>query len=153
MGITIIEVGQLSPELTNKITSVVDEYSNWGEQTQPPEPPPGLRRWVINNNTPVGDLSAHPIGYGPNEGSTVMNIGVKINPVHRQQGFGSASQQLLAGLLHREGFVRVEASTDVTNIFEQRALAKAGFAFEGTLRSAQLRASGRHDLQVWSHIS
>ncbi len=108
---------------------------------------------ITNDNTPVGDLSAHPIGYGANSGSTAMNIGVEISPVHRQQGFGSASQQLLAELLHREGYVRVEASTDVSNIFEQKALAKAGFAFEGTLRSAQLRASGRHDLQVWSHIS
>lgn len=47
----------------------------------------------------------------------------------------------------------MEASTDITNIAEQRALAKAGFEFEGILRQAQLRASGRHDLQVWSYIN
>ena len=82
-----------------------------------------------------------------------MNIGIDIKPEHRRQGFGSQAQQLLAYLLHQDGYVRVEASTDVTNIAEQRALTKAGFQFEGTLRSAQVRASGRHDLQVWSHIN
>jgi RimJ/RimL family protein N-acetyltransferase len=154
VGLTIIEVDQLPAELTNNNTSHRNEYSNWGEQNQPPEPPQGLRRWVINhNNQPVGSLGAHPVGYGPNAGSTAMNIGVEIEPDHRRQGFGSESQRLLAELLHDEGYVRVEASTDVTNVPEQRALAKAGFEFEGTLRQAQLRASGRHDLQVWSRLS
>jgi len=29
----------------------------------------------------------------------------------------------------------------------------AGFIYEGTLRKAQGRADGVHDLQVWSHLS
>ena len=42
---------------------------------------------------------------------------------------------------------RVEASTDVTNLAEQRALEKAGFTREGVLRGAQHRADGvHHDL-------
>lgn len=35
----------------------------------------------------------------------------------------------------------------------QRALKSAGFIYEGTLRKAQGRADGAHDLQVWSHLS
>ena len=48
--------------------------------------------------------------------------------------------------------MRVEASTDVENIAEQRALERAGFTYEGTLRLAQGRVDGLHDLQVWSHV-
>ena len=46
----------------------------------------------------------------------------------------------------------MEASTDVENIAEQRALAKAGYQLEGTLRLAQARRDGLHDLQVWAHV-
>jgi len=154
VALTITEVDELPPELSNNKALSQDEYSNWGEHTQPPEPTRGLRRWVVNHNgQPVGNLSGRSSAYGPTSGSTAMNIGVEIKSDRRRQGFGSESQRLLAELLHREGYVRVEASTDVTNIAEQRALARAGFEFEGTLRQAQVRASGRHDLQVWSHIN
>ena len=35
---------------------------------------------------------------------------------------------------------------------DKASLEKAGFAYEGTLKKAQARADGLHDLQVWSHI-
>ncbi len=41
---------------------------------------------------------------------------------------------------------RVEASTDVDNLAEQRALEKAGFPREGVLRGAQFRSGAHHDL-------
>ncbi len=148
-----MEVDQLPQELINQLNVEKDEYSDWGDLTLEPESPRGLRRWLISDSEiVVGNLSARPSAYGPNHGSIAMNIGVAIAPVYRLRGFGSAAQQRLAELLHGEGYVRVEASTDVMNIAEQRALAKAGFHYEGTLRSAQLRASGRHDLHTWSHI-
>ena len=68
------------------------------------------------------------------------------------QGIGAVAQRLLAEQLHDEGVVRVEASTDVENIAEQRSLAKAGFRLEGVIRGAQMRADGRHDIQGWSHL-
>jgi RimJ/RimL family protein N-acetyltransferase len=67
-------------------------------------------------------------------------------------GIGAVAQRLLAEELHLRGVVRVEASTDVENTPEQRSLARAGFEHEGTLRRAQARKDGRHDLQVWSHL-
>lgn len=153
MGITIMEVDQLPQELINQLNVEKDEYSDWGDIIPAPDSPRGIRRWLIQcNEIVVGNLSARPSAYGPNHGSIAMNIGVAIAPAYRFRGFGSAAQQRLAQLLHREGYVRVEASTDVMNVAEQRALAKAGFQYEGTLRSAQLRASGQHDLHTWSHI-
>jgi len=98
-------------------------------------------------------MSAHPHFYGPNAGSKAMNMGITIADEHRGRGIGTQAQRMLAELLHSRGIVRVEASTDISNIAEQRALAKAGFVCEGTLRGAQMRGDGRHDLQLWAHLA
>lgn len=99
---------------------------------------------------PVGDMSWHAELYGPNLGSRAISIGVALTREARGRGIGRVSQGLLAGVLHRAGVHRVEASTDPTNANEQRALQRAGFHREGILRGAQMRADGRHDLVVFS---
>jgi RimJ/RimL family protein N-acetyltransferase len=71
---------------------------------------------------------------------------------YRGKGIGAMAQHLLAEELHRQGIVRVEAQTDIENVAEQKALEKAGFKYEGTLRMAQARIDGLHDIQVWSHV-
>jgi RimJ/RimL family protein N-acetyltransferase len=81
-----------------------------------------------------------------------LNIGISLVNEYRGKGIGSIAQRLLAVELHNQGIVRVEAQTDIENIAEQRALEKAGFKYEGTLRKAQARLDGLHDIQVWSHI-
>ena len=133
------------------------DYDNWGEMA-PESKSMEILRWTIElrvdgDYVEVGNLSAHPVWYGPTLGSKAMNIGIALLEEFRNQGIGSIAQNLLAEELHRKGYTRVEASTDVTNIAEQRALKNAGFTYEGTLRQAQGRADGIHDLQVWSHIS
>ncbi len=128
-------------------------FEDWGER-DPAAEPASLERWVIEaDGEIVGTLSAHPIWYGPTRGSMAMSIGIAVAPEHRGKGIGRVAQAELANLLHTRGVHRVEASTDVANIAEQRSLAAAGFAFEGVARGAQVRADGRHDLQVWSHLA
>lgn len=133
------------------------EWDDWGERDPAAAGLP-IERWLVLRATPdgpvaVGDLSAHPVWYGPSPGSRAMNIGISLAEPHRGQGIGAIAQRLLAEELHARGIVRVEASTDVANLAEQRSLARAGFHHEGTLRSAQARRDGRHDLQVWAHIA
>ena len=117
-----------------------------------------MSRWLITltrmdqPDIPVGDLSAHSVWYGPTPGSRALNVGVGIVNEFRGRGIGAIAQRLLADELHAQGIVRVEAQTDIENIAEQRALEKAGFKYEGTLRKAQGRLDGLHDIQVWSHI-
>lgn len=139
------------------VTRSSSEFDDWGEISQEAK---GMEilRWLIEVQIQgqwreVGNLSAHAVWYGPTPGSKAMNIGISIIEEFRGQGFGSIAQRLLAEELHGKGYVRVEASTDITNIAEQKALERAGFAYEGTLRKAQGRADGLHDLQVWSHLS
>ena len=55
-------------------------------------------------------------------------------------------------LLEQFAIERVEASTDVDNIAEQRSLDKAGFTREGVIRRAQYRAGGYHDLVGYSFV-
>jgi len=134
-----------------------DAYSDWGS-IDPEAKEMKMARWLITlvtesgESLTVGDMSAHAVWYGPTSGSKAMNIGISVDEEFRGRGIGSSAQAMLAEILHEQGFIRVEASTDVTNIAEQRALNRAGFAFEGIARGAQVRADGRHDLQVWSHV-
>ncbi len=101
--------------------------------------------------TNVGEVSWHPVMYGPNPESRALNIGVALFPEARGQGYGTEAQRLLAELLLELFDVeRVEASTDVDNIAEQRSLEKAGFIREGVIRRAQVRAGGYHDLIGYS---
>lgn len=137
--------------------ATLSPYEDWGE-FDPRAKDLELLRWLIvldvdGSETPVGDMSAHPVYYGPTPGSRALNIGISLLEEYRGRGIGAEAQRLLAEELHRRGVVRVEAQTDVSNVPEQRALAKAGFVLEGVLRQAQGRRDGIHDLQVWSHIA
>lgn len=156
MNIDVISIRAIDGEYPRpKSTSI---YEEWGEMA-PDVRDMAISRWLIELTQPdklvipVGDLSAHAVWYGPTPGSRALNIGISIVNEFRGKGIGAIAQRLLAGELHNQGIVRVEAQTDVENIAEQNALEKAGFKYEGTLRRAQGRADGLHDIQVWSHIS
>jgi RimJ/RimL family protein N-acetyltransferase len=105
----------------------------------------------IEDGAVIGDVGWRIVSYGPNEESRALNVGASLSPEFRGQGFGSEAQRLLAEVLFDLYDVeRVEASTDIDNIAEQRSLEKAGFTREGVLRGAQYRAGGRHDLVSYS---
>jgi RimJ/RimL family protein N-acetyltransferase len=105
----------------------------------------------IEDGVVIGDVGWRAVSYGPGEESRAFNIGVSLSPDFRGQGFGSEAQRLLAEVLFDLFDVeRIEASTDIDNVAEQRSLEKAGFTREGVLRQAQFRAGGRHDLVIYS---
>ncbi len=137
--------------------SIPSPYENWGEMAAANQML--IDRWCIKlaaRGKPaidVGYLSAHAVWYGPTVASKAMNMGIGIIAEYRGLGIATMSQRLLAEHLHAQGYLRVEASTDIENKPEQHALAAAGFEFEGIARLAQGRADGIHDLQVWSHIA
>jgi RimJ/RimL family protein N-acetyltransferase len=101
----------------------------------------------------AGDVSYHAVYHGPNPGSRAFNVGIALLPEHRGRGLGAEAQRQLAAYLFAHTRVeRLEASTDVDNAAEQRALDKAGFTREGVLRSAQYRDGGFHDLVLYSRV-
>ena len=107
----------------------------------------------IDDGAVLGEVSWHPVMYGPNEQSRALNIGVALYPEARGHGFGTEAQRLLVELLFEQFDVaRIEATTDVDNVAEQRSLEKAGFTREGVIRQAQYRAGGYHDLVGYSFV-
>lgn len=101
----------------------------------------------------VGDVGYRRVNHGGGIANRVYEIGITIAPTWRGRGYGAEAQRLLAAYLFATyPIARVQATTDVTNLAEQRALARAGFAREGVLRRAQFRAGAWHDLAMYSKL-
>lgn len=101
----------------------------------------------------IGDVQWHAVPYGPPPMSNAFNIGIRILPAYQGHGHGTGAQIELAGYLFATYPVnRVEASTDVTNRAEQRALEKSGFTREGILRGSQWRDGQWHDMFLYSRL-
>ena len=133
--------------------SCPDDSSEWDAWDEG-ERVPGehYRAVIVLDSTIIGTMAWHPIHYGPTVGSRAWSMGIALAPEWRGQGWGAIAQRLLSDHL-LESAHRVEASTDVDNIAEQRSLEKAGFAREGVLRGAQLRADGlHHDLVMYARV-
>lgn len=107
----------------------------------------------IEDGRAIGTLGWRRVRYGPNPESEALMFGIDVVPDARGQGFGTEAQRLLAEHLFATTSVnRVEASTDVENVAEQRALEKAGFAREGVNRGAQFRDGSYHDLVLYARL-
>jgi aminoglycoside 6'-N-acetyltransferase len=108
---------------------------------------------TLHDDQIIGTVSYHMVRYGPNEGSRAYNIGIGLDAEHRGKGYGIEAQQLLTKYLFATyAVMRVEATTDIENIAEQRALEKAGFTREGILRRAQWRNGKWHDMVIYSML-
>jgi RimJ/RimL family protein N-acetyltransferase len=102
---------------------------------------------------PIGTVSWHPVLYGPNLGSQALDIGISVRPFAQGCGHGARAQRMLAKYLFATTPVfRVQASTDLSNIAEQRSLERAGFRREGVLRGAQWRLGAWHDLVCYARL-
>jgi len=113
----------------------------------------GLLAVVDDDNEIVGDVSWIRLGNGPPPQGYCYNIGVWIAPEHRGHGHGAEAQRQLAAYLFDHFYLeRVEASTEVDNVGEQRALEKAGFTREGVLRHAWFRAGAWRDIVLYSKL-
>ncbi|WP_221761243.1 GNAT family N-acetyltransferase [Kibdelosporangium aridum] len=99
----------------------------------------------------LGQVTWHPVGYGPSYGCLAWNFGRNLLPNKRGKGIGTAVLKALVRHLFATTDVdRIEGSTDVTNVRAQKSLEKAGFIREGVLRGAQLRGGKRQDMISYS---
>jgi RimJ/RimL family protein N-acetyltransferase len=116
---------------------------------RPPPAWPNQISWltIVEDGAPVGGISYRPASYGGTVGCLAWNFGIGLMPEARGRGIGAAAQRLLAEFLFATTELdRVEATTDVDNLAEQRALVKAGFTREGVTRGAQVRGGIRRDV-------
>ncbi|MBO0729354.1 MAG: GNAT family N-acetyltransferase [Acidimicrobiaceae bacterium] len=101
----------------------------------------------------AGSVSWHTVQHGPSAACRAINIGISLFSEYRGRGLGSTAQRLLAEYLFSTTLVeRVEATTDIENVIEQRALEKAGFSREGVLRHAQFRNGEWRDVAIYSRL-
>ena len=65
----------------------------------------------------------------------VAHMGIEIAANQRGKGLGSQALSLIPAWAEKSGFHRVEGSTDESNLAMRRAFEKAGWRFEGILKS------------------
>ena len=113
----------------------------------------GMLAVETTDGTLVGSVSWFTVQHGPSAACRAINLGISLFSEHRGRGYGSSAQRLLAEYLFSTRLVeRIEAGTDVDNVAEQRALEKAGFSREGTLRHAQFRNGKWRDVVLYSRL-
>jgi RimJ/RimL family protein N-acetyltransferase len=101
----------------------------------------------------AGTVDWFAVQHGPSSTARALNVGIALLPAYRGRGLGTAAQRAIAEYLFANTLIeRLEASTDVENIAEQRALEKARFQREGILRHAQFRDGRWHDLLIYSRL-
>jgi [ribosomal protein S5]-alanine N-acetyltransferase len=82
-----------------------------------------------------------------------LELGILLMPEHRGKGLGSAAQRVLADYLFAITPVhRIEATTEVDNVAEQRSLEKAGFVREGVLRGRAFLRGGWRDGLMYARL-
>ena len=139
------------------LTGGQSPYDEFGPRLPRPQPlSPSLRE---HGGLAVRDLGGALLGevtwvwqqWGPTPESRNPMIGIWLRPEARGRGAGTAAQRAVVDLFFRHTAVnRVEASTDVANVPEQRALERAGFTREGTTRGAHWRDGAFRDLHLYS---
>jgi RimJ/RimL family protein N-acetyltransferase len=106
---------------------------------------------VVADGAVVGDIQARAPEYAFLPGT--CEIGITLLPDARGRGFGLAAVNLFTDYLRRDGMGRVQASTPVDNVAMRTVLERAGYEFEGVLRSYGPGDSGREDYAMYSAIS
>lgn len=134
--------GFTNPTRLRKSVESGDAYQSWGDQKG--------RLAIEAGGEYVGDVSWHQVHYGPIP-APAINFGISVIPSARGKGHGSEAQRLLVAYLFQNTTVnRVEASTDVENLAEQRALEKAGLQREGITRGCHFRNGEYRDMVVYA---
>lgn len=131
---------------------------------------PGWLRSRVEAGTDVGDESAsvaisEPDGRllgeiswrrrtsSPAPASFYWELGIYVLSAHRGRGIGTAAQRLLPEYLFSTSLAnRVQATTDIANVAEQKSLERAGFTREGVLRGYQYRFGAWHDLVMYAKL-
>lgn len=115
--------------------------------------PDGGMLAILADGNHVGRVEWFERSWGRPSTSSCWEIAIGLIDGHRGNGIGSAAQDLLARYLFEHTRAeRVQASTDVDNLAERGALARAGFQEEGVLRRAQWRAGQWHDMVLYSRL-
>jgi RimJ/RimL family protein N-acetyltransferase len=105
---------------------------------------------VVGDGAVVGDIQARAPKHGFPSGT--CEIGITLFPDARGRGFGLEAVKLFTQHLLREAMDRVQASTAVDNVAMRTVLERAGYEFEGVLRSYAPGEDGREDYAMYAVV-
>jgi RimJ/RimL family protein N-acetyltransferase len=114
-------------------TQYMGEYQDVMNKTQPELEKIMLENTIFfiiekKDGVKIGHITGWMIG-------RTMEIGFALIPSERGKGYGTEAIQLMVDhLFLTKDIVRIQVTTDVKNVASQRALEKAGFVREGTMR-------------------
>ncbi len=113
---------------------------------------PGDRRWYLPARvTAAGEWVAAGGFKGPPREQTV-EIGYRVHPQHRRQGYASALTRWLCHVAATEGLRRVVAVTASSNLASQGVLAQNGFVHSGDFLSDSQQWLQRWQYKVPEHF-
>jgi RimJ/RimL family protein N-acetyltransferase len=82
-----------------------------------------------------------------------LELGYLVAPAARGRGVGTEMLRLLTAWAFTErGMLRAALMIDVANVASQRVAVRAGYQFEGVLRSSHFKQGIRSDCQIWSRL-
>ncbi|OLF16353.1 GNAT family N-acetyltransferase [Actinophytocola xanthii] len=98
----------------------------------------------------LGAVSWRAVDHGGTFGCCAWHLGVEVVPHARGRGVGSTAARLLAEhLFATTELDRVEAAVDAEDLAARRALERAGFRRDGTVRGARVRGGRRRDAVLY----
>jgi ribosomal-protein-alanine N-acetyltransferase len=81
-----------------------------------------------------------------------VELGYAVSPWARGRGVATETMRELTRWAFAQGMQRVTAMISIDNLASSRVVEKAGYTFEGVLRSVQHVDGRRGDLQCWSML-
>ena len=135
--------GDSEEELAERIATAWPEAAQAGNRLD-------LAIATANDDAVIGYL----VVFGVIRRHARCEIGFVLFPEARGRGAMTRAIDLACRWAYAQGFVRVQAATDVTNEAAQRTLARAGFKREGVLRSYIAAPDGtRCDFEMYSRLA
>jgi RimJ/RimL family protein N-acetyltransferase len=99
----------------------------------------------------LGDVSWNVVDNTMPPHGRCWNLGISLLPEARGKGYAvPAHRALVEYLFAHTTYERIQASTELDNVAEQRALERSGFTREGVLRRAAFRDGAYRDMVLFS---
>lgn len=106
--------------------------------------------WAVLD--PAGDPVAYAVTGPVDREGREVGVGYAVLPHARGRGVATATLRALSAWALDEGMQRVVALVSTDNPASSRVVARAGYTFEGVLRSVHHRGDERIDLESWSML-